>query len=295
MRMPYTSNPNFPQVRSEAVRLVQEGQSVRSVARHFGFAHNTVLNWLKRQPEYGPGGKLVIATRSSRPHTHPRALPREIVDRILALRAERRQCAQILHWRLGTEGVSVSLASVKRVLKRAGVSRYSKWKKWHTYPERPMPEKPGYLVQIDTVHDGPPEGRVYLYTLLDVCSRWAHASAVPAISVPRSAAFLRQAREEAPFPFVTVQSDHGSEFSRRLTVLLGARGISHRHSRVRTPTDNGHLERFNRTIQEECLARVPRSLRAYRRAIPEWLHYYNTERPHMGLNMATPTEVVRRY
>jgi len=44
MYMPYTNNPNLPRVRMEAVELVRQGKSVRETARHFGFAHNTVLN-----------------------------------------------------------------------------------------------------------------------------------------------------------------------------------------------------------------------------------------------------------
>ncbi|MCH7660077.1 MAG: transposase [Euryarchaeota archaeon] len=71
--------------------------------------------------------------------------------------------------------------------------------------------------------------------------------------------------------------------------------MTHRHSRVRTPNDNAHLERINRTIQDECMSRIPRSLRSYQKEIPEYLHYYNTERPHMGLNFKTPTEVLRSY
>jgi len=72
-------------------------------------------------------------------------------------------------------------------------------------------------------------------------------------------------------------------------------GIHHRHSRVRKPTDNGHIERFIRTLQDECLYRIPRSYRVWKQEIPEYLHYYNTERPHMGLAMKTPLEVVQSY
>ena len=72
---------------------------------------------------------------------------------ILQYRAERNQCAEILHYRLTDNGYSVSLSSVKRVLKRYGCSRYSRWKKWHQYPPRPLAEKPGILVEIDTIHD----------------------------------------------------------------------------------------------------------------------------------------------
>lgn len=295
MDMAYTINPHLPRLRMDAVRLVEQGWSARRVARHFGFAHNTVLGWLKKKPEYGAHGALIIPTYSSRPHAHPHQLPQEVVDRILTLRSERNQCAEILHWRLAQEGVFVSLSSVKRTLKRCGLSRFSKWKKWHQYPERPIPETPGILVEIDTVHTGPHDRRLYVYTLLDVCSRWAHAEPAEHINTHRSMRFVREAQNASPFRFATLQSDHGPEFSKWFTKQLAVSDYSHRHSRVRTPTDNGHLERFNRTIQQECLRRIPRSLRSWQKEIPEYLRYYNEERPHMGLHMQTPLEVVRSY
>lgn len=158
-----------------------------------------------------------------------------------------------------------------------------------------MPEKPGLLVEIDTVHTGAHDERLYVYTLLDVCSRWAWAMPCLRISTHGSLNFVEDARAHAPFPFQTLQSDHGPEFSKWLTLRLKERGMSHRHSRVRTPTDNGHLERFNRTIQQECLRRIPRRLRVWEKEIPEYLRYYNEERPHMGLNMQTPLQVMRSY
>jgi putative transposase len=60
------------------------------------------------------------------------------------------------------------------------------------------------------------------------------------------------------------------------------------------PSDNGHLERFNRTIQEECLSHVPRNLKSYQKEIPEYLHYYNYERPHMALDMKTPIKILNQ-
>ena len=130
-----------------------------------------------------PHNVNAIPTRSSRPHTHPHALPREIVRRILTLRTERNQCAEILHHRLSREGYLVSLSSVKRTLKRFCCSRYSRWKKCHRYPEKPLPEKLGMLVEIDTIHDGPHEDRLYIYAMLDVCSRWAYAEATVKINL----------------------------------------------------------------------------------------------------------------
>jgi transposase InsO family protein len=294
--MAYTTNPHLPRVRAQAVELVRSGKSIRQVARHFGFAHNTVLNWLKRKPEYGWQGQLVIPTRSSRPHCHPRQLRDRIVKSILDLRRERNQCAEILHHRLSNEqNIKVSLSSVKRVLKRHHCSRFSRWKKWHKYSERPQADKPGILVQLDTIWDGIASNRLYVYTMIDVCSRWSYAWPSGRVSALRSLTFVRRGQETSPFKFKTLQSDHGSEFSKWFTKQINHLGVQHRYSRIRTPSDNGHLERFNRTLQEECLNKINRSLRAWQRGIPEYLNYYNTERPHMGLNMRTPLQVVRSY
>ena len=276
--------------------MVQSCKSVREVARHFGFAHNTILNWLKRPPAYGWHGRLEIPTRSSRPEHHPEEISDEIMKQILELRAERDQCAEILHHRLRTERtIVISLSTVKRILRRHGISKYSKWKKWHQYPERPLPEKPGYLVEIDAVHEGVPDDRLSAYALIDVCSRWGYAEPVLRVNSRQTSRFLKEARQIAPFPFKTIQTDHGSEFSKWFTKIAVHDGMSHRHTRVRTPTDNGHVERFIRSLQDECLHRIPRTMSAWKREIPEWINYYNTERPHMGINFKTPTEVVRSY
>lgn len=293
MYMPYTTNPNLPKLRMQAALLVMnQGWTTRAVARHTGFNQSTIVRWVKQARL---SNRRIIATKSSRPHSHPKALSYAVVGRILELRSERKQCADILHHRLSAEGINISLSSVKRTISRHHLQRFDKHKKWHQYPPRPMPEKPGMLVEIDTVWDGASTDRLYIYTLIDVCSRWAFAWPYLKANTFKSVAFLERAKTEAPFKFLTLQSDHGSEFAARFTERVVLRGMSHRHSRIRTPNDNAHLERFNRTIQTECLKRIPRSLKSYQKEIPEYLRYYNSERPHMGLGMKTPMEVMRSY
>lgn len=293
MYMPYTINPKLPRLRMQIARLViNDGLSTREAARYSGYSQSTIARWVK---EARHTNLYVIPTKSSRPHSHPKALPRNVVRRIIELRAERNQCAEILHHRLTDEGTAVSLSSVKRTLKRYGLSRFSPWKKWHQYPERPLPEKPGILVEIDTMWDGLGTARLYVYTLIDVCSRWAFAWPTLKADTVRSIAFLEKARAVSPFAFQTLQSDHGSEFGKRFTERAGSRDIAHRHSRIRTPNDNAHLERFNLTLQRECLSRITRSIRSYQKEIPEYTRYYNEQRPHMGLAMRTPLEVMRSY
>lgn len=289
--MPYTTNPHLPKVRMDTVRLVRAGWSCHQAARHVGVAPSTVLRWVRRAPTSGHG--RVIPTQSSRPFHHPAALAPSVVAAILDTRQQTHRCAEVIHYLLTKDGVDVSLSSVKRTLHRCGLTYPSKWKKWHHAEPRPAPVKPGVLVEIDTIHDGVPAERLYVYTLLDVCSRWAFALPVLRIGARWSGHFVQAAQGAAPFRFRLLQSDHGSEFSKGFTKVALVQGFTHRHTRVRQPNDNAHLERFNRTLQDECLSRTTRTLTAWQRAIPEYLHYYNTERPHLGLHFASPLTVLR--
>lgn len=290
MYMAYSTNPNLPRVRREAVRLVRSGWTTVKVARYLGYTHSAIVKWMARAPK---DGRKVIPTLSSRPYHHPHELTPEVVRMIIAYRRKYERDAFFIHHLLKQEGVAVSLSSVKRTLKRECLTYPSKWKKWHQYPPRPRPEAPGILVEIDTVHVGAPEERLYLYTLLDVHSRWAHAIPSLRISTHRSLSFVDASRDLAPFNFQTLQSDHGPEFSKWFSKRILERGLSHRHSRIRTPNDNAHLERWNRTIQDECIRKLPRNLRIWRKEIPEYLRWYNEERPHMGLEMKTPAEILK--
>lgn len=153
---------------------------------------------------------------------------------------------------------------------------------------------PGDLVELDTVHIFQPlTARIYLYTLLDVYSRWAFALATEKINTIKSVEFVKKAKQKAPFKFICLQSDHGSEFSKQFSERIQ---IRHRHSRVRKPNDNAHLERFNRTIQEEFLRHLKSlEIPEINAALPEYLNYYNSKRPHLGINLKTPCQLLRSY
>src|SRR3989344_1890192 len=212
MRM-YTTYNRLPRIRMEAVHLVKSGWSVREVARHFGFTHSAVVKWVGR-PRLLPQNAQLLPTRSSRPDTSPNSIDPMIVIQILELRAERNQCAEILHHRLATEkNIVVSISTVKRVLKRCGISKYSKWKKWHQYPVRPTPDKPGFLVEIDAVHEGIPSERLSAYALIDVCSRWGYAEPVLRVNSRATARFLRTDNATSAFPVKAIVAAHGPDFS----------------------------------------------------------------------------------
>ena len=292
--MAYTKNPNMGRVRREAVYLVkQKSWSTRKVARHLGYTQSAIVKWCAKDPT---GGFRRIETQSSKPKKSPRALKREIVQAIVRERVGRRRCAEHVYHALQKQGVPVSLSSVKRTLDRCHLrQKRSPWKRPHDFTPRPVASFCGALLELDTIHIIAPDGsRIYIYTVIDLYSRWAYAEVVERIGAHRSAGFARRAQKAAPFRFLMIQTDHGSEFSTRFTHRLLQRDILHRHSRVRQKDDQAHIERFNRTIQEECLDRVTHNIKSFKRALPEYLRWYNTERSHMGINYRVPLDLIPR-
>lgn len=292
--MSYTSNPHIAKVRRDAVNLVKyRGWSMRKVSRRFGVQPSTISRWCKLP---FATGFHELPTRSSRPKISPNALKKEVVEAIIKKRIGRRRCGQHIFHELKREGVEVSLISVQRTLDRLGfLKKRSPWKRPHDFTERPEVTHPGALLEADTVHIMLPDGsRLYVYTIIDLFSRWAYAEVVTKISGAASFKFVSRTQACAPFRFSLVQTDNGSEFQKMFKYRIAKIGLAHRHSRVRKSNDQAHIERFNRTIQEECLDRTTHTLREFKKALKLYLSYYNTERIHMGINYQTPQEVLRR-
>lgn len=271
--------------------MVREGKSIREVSRYFGFNPSTVSRWNKRVPI---GGAYEIPTESSRPKSHPKQLGKKIVKRIIELRKQTKgRCSEVIHRHLFNEGVGVSLSSVKRTLERNHlIKKRSPWKRYHPPQDRPEVFKPGDLVEVDTIHlMNNSKEKIYIYTLIDIYSRWAYARASNRLNTRISIEFIRGAKRRFPFAFNCLQSDHGSEFSQHFSERVR---ITHRHSRVRKPNDNAHLERFNRTLQVELLNQLPKETDTINKYLPKYLKYYNEERLHMGINLKTPKQYLSK-
>lgn len=296
--MSYSSNPLLPKARKLAVNLVLvERLPVTVAARKSGVHRSTLHRWLRRWKELQLDNRHAgLPTLSSRPHVPGRSLPAAVVRRIVELRESCGRCAAVLHALLLREGASISLSSVKRILSRLGLTKtVSKWKRYRAPVPRPKAAAPGDLLQTDTIHFVHPltRQRLYLYTVIDVYSRWAYAEVSERISQRHSRDFILRAQTAAPFAFGTLQSDNGPEFGSWFKDMLASQGITLRHSRIRKPNDNAHVERFNRTVQDECVGRWPTPVRRAR--LNAWLDYYNNERLHLSLQCRTPMEVLQRF
>lgn len=135
-------------------------------------------------------------------------------------------------------------------------------------------------------------------SVIDVATRYGYCSVVASISSVEARRVLLEFQEHFPYPVTTIQTDNGSEF---LGVFHGrclSHGITHEFIYPRSPKINGMVERFNRTVQEECIERTDEAFydpERFKKKLTDYLTWYNTKRPHMSLRLQTPIQVLQQF
>ena len=315
--MAYYRGKDVEKSRGNAMQeLILEKRSIAQVARRFGKNRSTIYRWIKKwrmqqnvllenpgRPSRTLGRvfrwqsvKWNIPTLSSAPKTHPNALNADIISAILRIRQHRYECAEIIHYKLAKEGINISLSSIKRVIKRNELWRKKRRYRWNE--KRPLPTAPGELIQTDTVHYVNPlnHSKMYIYTVIDLYTRMAYAKISPNLSEKGAAETIFEAQKFMSFPFKMVQSDNGAEFQNHFQGRLNSKGIKTRHSRVRHPNDDAHIERFNRTLRKECIGQYNpnKNINFIDHKLNRFIRYYNYDRIHLGIGLKTPYEVLHR-
>src|SRR4051794_17137192 len=285
--------------------VIADGLSVTVAAEKAGVTRQTLHSWLAR---YEAGGLEGLVDASHRPRWCPHQMSAEAEAVVLELRRVHRywgpqRIRHELQRRCLVPAAGLpSRSAIYRALRRAGLieadgrrRRTERFKRW----ERAAAME---LWQMDLVGgfalaDG---SHAKALTGIDDHSRFC----VSARLMPRErtravcdglAAALRA--HGCPAQLLT---DNGRVFTGRFNhppveVLFDRicrqNGIEHLLTAPRSPTTTGKIERFHRTLRAEFdTRRVFSSLRAAQQALDEWVHHYNTERPHQSLAGATPAE-----
>jgi putative transposase len=288
--MPYTTNTKMPRIRRDATRLFHRGWGARKIGRYLGYHHTAILKWVKRSRIVGD---VPILTKSSRPKNIRKPTTPFVEDLVCKMRIQTKRCAQAIYEQLKRDGVQIAKCTVHRILSRANLlNKRSPYHRYHLPVKRPKALKTGDLVEMDSIHImiGKKE-RIYVLTLIDTYSRWTHAKCYVKLGAETASIFLREAVHLSPFPFSMIQTDHGPEFGQWFVRRVKR---NHRYTRIGKPNDNAHIERFNRTLQEECLDKVDRDVSKINRALKKYLSYYNNQRIHLGINAMIPREMVLR-
>jgi transposase InsO family protein len=212
-----------------------------------------------------------------------------------------------LAWKMLDENVAgVSASSVYRVLREANL--VCRWKPPHRAKGSGQPAAPGgpdQLWQTDIRYTRVGRRNYYLLSFLDVYSRYVVHHELLAtmdglsVAIEAAAALATLSPQQRPaLPTgqrgPLIQSDHGSGFvAHEFAATLAESQVGQTLIRPHTPTDNGHIERYHRTIGERIDEHELEDSVQAKAVIAAIITQYNQHRLHSALNFLRPVDYYR--
>jgi len=163
-------------------------------------------------------------------------------------------------------------------------------------PKDLKPQYPGHLIALDTIEKIINGNRRYVVTFEDIYTRFSFAWATKSHASKAAEEFFDMCLKVFPysFNFLWVLTDNGSEFKKHFSEKLKELHLTHFHTYPKTPKMNAHVERFNRTIQDEFIDYHISDLlypEIFNTKLIDYLIFYNTERVHYAFqNKLSPVQ-----
>lgn len=196
--------------------------------------------------------------------------------------------------------VELSRSTIYRILVRRRLLRQKEAGKRDKHPHKYTKGYPGEEIQTDTTEPFG-KGKGIMLNFIDDYSRWIGSYFYRKNDSLSSRKCLEHFLASAPFPVEAVRTDNGSEFKKHFESYCRLLGIRLNRNPIRTPEHNGKVERLHRTIEEECLWRIPPKDRdnpeLVNYELKKYCQWYNTKRRHLGyrMNKLTPQLKIEEF
>jgi len=291
-------------VYQQRVRVLDHARQTGNVAatcRTFGISRKTFYKWRNATAKYG---LAALMPKLRRPPAKPNATPTHIVEVLLtlAITMPTLGCRQYAD-RLADQGFEVSKSSVQTLLVVHGLGRrHQRLARAAAITalttglvtEGAVEDEPfGFchwsgrpvgLLAVDSFYIGNLKGvgKVYQLTAVDTATRWAmvwlvHGTVDKTVSI----AFFERiymAWRKMGFPIEAIVADNGPEYeATKFADALAAKKIQRIKIPARSPNHNAVVERFQRTMLQECWRPAfhrlcLNSVRQLQREADAWLH-----------------------
>jgi len=284
---------------------LEDDETFSALCLEYGISRKTGYKWVGR---YGRDGVLGLKDLSRAPHTNPRALTGDVVDKILSVRHRHPSWGprKVKAWLDANTGGRVwpPASSIGNLFDRAGLTRPRKRR--HRTPPQSLPfsacRAPNDVWCIDfkgwfLTGSGKQVGPL---TLSDGYSRFLLLCEV--IDRPDQShvwRVLEAVFREFGLPGAML-SDNGPPFASRgagglsrLAVKLIKVGIRPERIAPGKPQQNGRHERMHLTLKQDTASPPAHSLAEQLVRFREFRHIYNHERPHEALGQVPPAHLYR--
>lgn len=269
--------------------LWRNGISPEAIPEQLGIHRATVYRWIHGFKKKGVRWFLRDYQQAKKGRKQPRTTTVIAKIRIFKIReAYNNCCGEKIQYLLKRDyGMAVSVATIYRILGKKYVLR-SKWKKYSKRGPIRKGEKARDVLQTDTVD----LGNIYAFTTIDTYTRQAHVVLKPSLTARHGKEALKDLLTTFG-PIAHIQRDGGSEFKKEWQDYAVKHIPSIRTARPYKKNEQAYIERFNGILRKECVGYLhyaKKDLPALQQKINAYLHYYHTKRPHLSLNMQTPSE-----
>lgn len=279
--------------------VLTENYSISELCRYYEISRPTAYLWIKRYQEHGEIG---LVDRDSIPYHQPLLTPNYVEDEIINLRSKRPQWGpNKIHAYLKHNKPELPLPSsttIGNILKRNGLVLPRKLRKRFAVRTQPL----AHAKEINDVWSADFKGwfitsdrqRCEPFTLTDNASRYLLKCVhLDAKNENHVWAILDVTFREYGLPLY-LRTDNGPPFASRGIARLSTLGIKLIKAGVMPdliepgkPQQNGRHERMHGTLKSEGIS-PEYSFNKQKQNFDVFKDYYNFERPHAGINQATP-------
>jgi len=279
----------------------------KSAVDAFGVKKSTLYDW-RRVYELSGKKPFSLVPRSTRPHkTRIMTTDYRLVEFIKSMRKEYGNVGSNIikpfldEYAREVNTDPISKSTIEKLIKRRHLTfekrvKYKKKTKYSKLRTRKSPKvkRPGF-VQMDSIILYVNKQRHLFMSVIDIYTKYALVVKVNSLSSLSAKKVFAHFKEESPTSIHTLQTDNGSEFLAHFHKYLEETNIKHLFIYPRLVKVNGVVERFNRTIQEECIKRSDElyyDTNKFEKKLTKYLYWYNYQRPHYALGYMSPMQFI---
>jgi putative transposase len=168
----------------------------------------------------------------------------------------------------------------------------SKWKKNHVRGPIPEATHAREVIQMDSVDFG----QVFAFTGIDIFTKEVAVKLYGSLTATDGLDFLSFSFSSRFTHVNLLQTDGGSEFKAEFRSHVFTYADRFRVARPYKKNEQSYIESFNRSLRKECFGWSKyhtKDIPCLEKELGEYLVYYHTRRPHMSLEMKTPSQFLK--
>lgn len=275
-----------------AWHLWQANVAVVEIANRLEIHRATVYRWLCDFRMFGLERSLERYQEAKKGNRSKRRIDPRAQLALVQIRQKYQECCgEKLQWYLEVEyGINLSISTIYRYLNKYKLVRKLKRVK-HLYKRKEVfkASHPRHMIQVDTVDFG----QVYAYTFIDTYTRQAQVVLKTSLKSADAASALTEAFKQFSGS-ILIQTDNGSEYEGDFPRAARQYCQELVRSMPYKKNDQAYIESFNRTLRKECLGwnkYKTEDITKLQQRVSNYLTFYNSYRPHLGLNMYSPNQM----